>query len=434
MSKNYVDAGSVVQNVLDGKGLKAELTRFNNQNVTLLATETLKYIFVLDSLFKNSGFLKKVKLVRSKILVSVVMVYDLCLGQGKITGGGKIKKLIYSHQNSLKTSLSRIKISCGAVNNEDLIPKEIKNYNQMKIYGKVHKQNLLYSRLKSDELKFDDFIPDLLILDRNAIARNKSLKLLIEEGAIVVQDKSSCFPVFALKKLGFGEGDIIDACAAPGNKSLQLSNSFKKSRIFSFEINSNRFKTLKKRLSIQNTKNVFARNVDFLNVEHTQYSTAKAILIDPSCSGSGTIFRNIDQWVQRKLKTENELRQEMNKYSKLQYKLVCHAMKFPNVDLIIYSTCSVKEEENEKVVKKILQNHEHFGLVKILPKWKRRAFKNYFNWEMMVRVDHIEDETGGFFVAGFVRKKSGNNLDCSKNCIFADEKKIFYKKLRLFDK
>ena len=53
-----------------------------------------------------------------------------------------------------------------------------------------------------------------------------------------------------------------------------------------------------------------------------------------------------------------------------------HAMRFPGVLRISYSTCSIYREENEDVVQKVMPLAEELGfeLAKCLPKWPRRGF------------------------------------------------------------
>ena len=56
-----------------------------------------------------------------------------------------------------------------------------------------------------------------------------------------------------------------------------------------------------------------------------------------------------------------------------QVELVLHAMKFPAVVAVVYSTCSIYQIENEKAVRRILRSQSRFRLVKALPWWQRRG-------------------------------------------------------------
>ena len=71
-----------------------------------------------------------------------------------------------------------------------------------------------------------------------------------------------------------------------------------------------------------------------------------------------------------------EARQQRENLQKLaQFQLACvkHAMAFPSVLRVSYSTCSVNEEENEEVVRRVLEACPDFDLIRALPLWPRRG-------------------------------------------------------------
>ena len=78
-------------------------------------------------------------------------------------------------------------------------------------------------------------------------------------------------------------------------------------------------------------------------------------------------------------------------------------MKFPSVKRIAYSTCSIYEEENELVVKKVLKKNKEFKLVNIAKDWESLKGSKEFlkNGDYCVKTDSINDEIDGFFVAVF---------------------------------
>jgi len=88
-------------------------------------------------------------------------------------------------------------------------------------------------------------------------------------------------------------------------------------------------------------------------------------------------------------------------------------MKFPAVEKIVYSTCSVHPEENERVVSAALRSTEAtaggFRLAPrsaVLPAWSRRGKPGILSdtdTEAVVRCSPGEDLTNGFFVSCFIR-------------------------------
>jgi putative methyltransferase len=81
----------------------------------------------------------------------------------------------------------------------------------------------------------------------------------------------------------------VDATAAPGNKTLQLSEFI--GEVLSFERDHNRFGVLKRRVhECKASRNVTVINEDFLDSDPSANENLQDIdivLCDPSCSGSG---------------------------------------------------------------------------------------------------------------------------------------------------
>jgi len=164
-----------------------------------------------------------------------------------------------------------------------------------------------------------------------------------------------------------------------------------------------------------------------VDVNDAKYRNVRSILLDPSCSGSGTVQNRGDALMEYALKDgydsdngegeENDLEEEQTRkkrvmsLQKFQIDALSHAMRFPGVLRISYSTCSIYQEENEDVVQKVIPLAKELGfeLAKCLPKWPRRGFTEVLgktNAAKVVRVNPFEgDDCEGFFIAVFQRKK-----------------------------
>lgn len=176
-------------------------------------------------------------------------------------------------------------------------------------------------------LKVDELVPDLLALPPNhELSSNEAYA----HGKLIIQDKASCFPaLLLLSKESRSGGDIIDACAAPGNKTTHLAallqnarqqrlmikqeqqprddkmrlnsepRAKKPQKIFAFERDPKRTITLRKMVSWAGAgQHVSIKGgTDFLKVDpkDKNFARVKVILLDPSCSGSGIVGRDDDE-------------------------------------------------------------------------------------------------------------------------------------------
>ena len=109
------------------------------------------------------------------------------------------------------------------------------------------------------------------------------------------------------------------------------------------------------------------------------YKNVKYVLLDPSCSGSGIVGR-LDHLLNELNDSSTAEEQEeldssrLQSLAEFQKKAILHAFTFPNVKKVVYSTCSKHHDENEDVVKYILDYQKEFGLEKgVFPSWTRRG-------------------------------------------------------------
>jgi len=133
----------------------------------------------------------------------------------------------------------------------------------------------------------DPHVPNLLFFPKQLQLKGFAP---FEDGRLIAQDKASCLPAYVL--LG-GLADtlqtdleVVDATAAPGNKTTHLSALLSTSgRITALERDKFRFRTLQKMVSQAGCKNVKTIKTDFLSIppDDEAYSKVSHILLDPSC-------------------------------------------------------------------------------------------------------------------------------------------------------
>ena len=167
------------------------------------------------------------------------------------------------------------------------------------------------------------------------------------EGMFIVQDPATAGAV-ELMQVVPGES-VLDACAAPGGKTVQLF--WRGAHVTACEVNPAR----RSRLTA-NLVRVGAGDVKVVPVLEGLGDFDK-VLVDAPCSNTGVLRRRPDarwNWSQDKLAA----------LVKLQATILDRAAAFvvPGGRLV-YSTCSLEPEENEKQVADFLARHPGFALV-----------------------------------------------------------------------
>lgn len=178
---------------------------------------------------------------------------------------------------------------------------------------------------------------------------------MYKNGEIYLQSLSSMIPPIVVDPK---EGEnILDMAAAPGGKTTQMAcMSDNKSMITACEKNKIRAKRLKYNLEKQGTSRVTVMFKDARRLD--DFFSFDKILLDAPCSGSGTLDLNNDNV--EKIFTEELIDRSV----KTQKELIKKAVKVLKVNgELIYSTCSVLKEENEKIVEEILKS----GNIEIIP-------------------------------------------------------------------
>lgn len=165
------------------------------------------------------------------------------------------------------------------------------------------------------------------------------------EGAWWVQDYSASLPVQLLGDLT-GK-TVIDLCAAPGGKTLQLAAAGAK--VIAIDRAEGRMERVQQNLDRTNLKAILIIK-DALDFDIRD--PADIILLDAPCSATGTIRRHPDiPWS----KSEDDIAAMVT----LQQKLIDKALTMINPGgMVVYCTCSLQREEGEAQIKNALNRHE----------------------------------------------------------------------------
>lgn len=178
---------------------------------------------------------------------------------------------------------------------------------------------------------------------------------LYEEGKIYFQSLSSMIPVLVLATNA--DENVLDMAAAPGGKTTQMfAEADGKVLITACEKNKIRAERLKYNLEKQGASRVNVMMQDARKLD--DFFSFDKVLLDAPCSGSGTLFLEdekqiktfTNELVKRSITTQKEMLQKALKVLKVGHEMV-------------YSTCSILREENEKQLESLLAQ----GRIEIIP-------------------------------------------------------------------
>ncbi|RMY68813.1 hypothetical protein D0863_06857 [Hortaea werneckii] len=443
------EQASVKSLVFSKKGWKSD-----PKTLFALSTEAAKWSEVLSEALEKSGILGVEKQLTPEL--ALVLTHDLFLSKKGIAlpASHGLYTSVSKHKVRLSAELTKARLRRGCASLDQLRTKidalssnistdGESNGTAVAKYPRWVRINTIKTSLQSQldttfadysrsntvrgtlsggnekRLHIDKHIPNLLAISPNIdLTTTKAYK----SGQIILQDKASCFPAYLLNP-GSSEGDVIDACAAPGNKTTHLAailaeKDNQNAKVIACEKNDLRSQTLTKMTKLaggEKSITVKAKQ-DFMRLDPSakEFRNVTALLLDPSCSGSGIVGRDgggltvhlptststdngksssSSRGKKRKRQTDKPspqqnptpaptiptsaleeqeeqaleeqgsasnstttLQTRLTNLSTFQLRLLQHAMAFPSARKISYSTCSVHFQENENVVLRALRS------------------------------------------------------------------------------
>ena len=178
------------------------------------------------------------------------------------------------------------------------------------------------------------------------------------EGEFIVQDPGT---QLAIELMDAKRGErILDACAAPGGKTIQLA--WRDAKVTACEVNPKRRRRLVENLERVGVMSGSSRvevidSLELFNPSTLQPSNFSKILVDAPCSNTGVLRRRPDarwNWSEEKLKELVKLQAEI---------LDQVAPLVAPGGSIVYSTCSNEPEENLEQVRAFTRRHQDFHIV-----------------------------------------------------------------------
>ncbi|WP_341744416.1 RsmB/NOP family class I SAM-dependent RNA methyltransferase [Azonexus hydrophilus] len=230
--------------------------------------------------------------------------------------------------------------------------------------------------------------------DKPALAKHP----LFLGGAFEVQDEGSQL-LGLLVEAKRGEM-VVDFCAGAGGKTLLLGAQMRNTgRLYALDVSERRLSKLKPRLARSGLSNVHPVRIEHERDQKVKRMAGKVdrVLVDAPCSGLGTLRRNPDlKW-----------RQDAASIAELTAKqtniLAAAATLLRPGGRLVYATCSLLAEENERIVDAFLAAHPAFRLVPAEQVLARQGVA--VSGDMLHLLPHLHD-TDGFFAA-VLEKQNG---------------------------
>ncbi|GAV59712.1 Nol1_Nop2_Fmu domain-containing protein [Cephalotus follicularis] len=410
------EAAKVLRSVLQGDARRQAVASIkslvyspsvrNKKATFALVCQTLKHLPIIKDVFQGANILNA-KWKRNEELMYII-AYDILFGL-VITLAGDAEKFLMLRKDALQSALAQLLVRKKVKRVEDLVvlyqTPDVSKPRYVRVNTlKLEVDSALLELGEKYMVQKDDMVPDLLILPPGCDLHNHPLVI---NGSVFMQGKASSMVAAALSPEPGWE--VLDACSAPGNKTIHLAALMDgKGKVIACELNKDRVKRLKDTIRLSGAANIEVLHRDFLslNPKDPAYAKVRAILLDPSCSGSGTVAQRLDHLLPSYASGHDEIDiRRLNKLAAFQRKALAHALSFPAVERVVYSTCSIHQIENEDVVNSVLALAASCGfhLASPFPLWHRRGLPVFEGAEHVLRTDPVEDKEG-FFVALFVRR------------------------------
>lgn len=306
----------------------------------------------------------------------------------------KDKVRYYAIKYSAPQELTKLWLeSYGEENTAELLkalngrPKICARVNTLRTNKKALIEELAKHNVSAEEIPF---LENAITLENTgSIERLQSYK----KGLFHIQDASSqlCVDLLSPKPREI----MLDVCSAPGGKSFTSAQYMSdRGKIFSCDLYDHKLKLIKDNARRLGINSIVTLKRDGASSE-VPLPIADKILCDVPCSGLGILSRKPEIRYKDNLITDD--------LPELQYKILCKSAEYlANGGRLVYSTCTLNPEENNKNAKRFLDEHTDFYGVKIkLPETIKRAFEEK-DYELTL-MPHTAG-TDGFYIAVFGKK------------------------------
>ena len=389
-----LDIVNLLDEIQNGKYSNIQMNYYFSQNeyskkerefITNIINITLKNLIFVDYMLGQTVRNIQKRKIKQLLRISAAQILFMDSDNaGVVYEAGEISKIINKHQtgfvNATLQSIIKNKEEIINAMPEDKKEGIVHSYPQwfvnklktdypddytgiMKAYKERSYLSVRYNRKKLSKDDFEKILSEIkskILFSADEVYYLSNGNILATDeykrGDIIIQDASS---YIAVKNLGVTEEDILlDACAAPGGKSLAILQTFSPKLLLATDIHEHKIEVMKKMKEKYGYDNFEVKLNDATKIENLNMKFDK-ILLDVPCSGLGVLRKKPE-------KIYNMTSDDIKNLKKLQKKIFDSAYACLNDDgIILYSTCTFTENENTNNLKYFLEKYDNLKVEEI---------------------------------------------------------------------
>ena len=213
----------------------------------------------------------------------------------------------------------------------------------------------------------------------------------LKRGWVYVQDEAAqMVSLFADPKPGTR---IVDYCSAPGGKITHLAELVRnRAELIALDVDAKRLGRVR-----ENCKRLGLHGISVMKIlpgieEKLAKKPAQLVLVDAPCSGMGIIRRHPDlKWKKTKA--------DVQRLSSIQQDILERSCRLVAPGgVLVYSTCTILDQENSNVIRRFLKRHPDFEIDKSLFR-EEEIWRRFITPEGFLFTFPPQTDTDGFFAA-----------------------------------
>jgi len=408
-----LDIVNLLDEIQNGKYSNIQLNYYFSKNnytkkekmfITNVINIVIKNLIYIDYLIGKSVRNVKKRKIKQLLRISVAQLFFMESDNvGVIFEAGEIAKILNAHQAGFVNATLQTILKNKEKFDEE-IPKDnresiVLSYpqwfvNKMKIdypndylemlksYKKRSYLSVRFDKNKITSEKFQELLKNIktdVLFSVGEVYYLSNANIfdteIYKNGDVVIQDASS---YLAVRNLDVKDGEtVLDACSAPGGKSLAILQLFNPKKLISTDIHEHKVKILNELKNKYGYSNFEVKLNDAAQIENLNTKFDK-ILLDMPCSGLGVLRKKPEKIYEL---TSNDIKS----LKKLQKKIFESAYKcLKSGGEMVYSTCTFSKNENTNNIQYFLEKYEDLEILEVgIPE----------------NIETVRDEFGGVYIS-----------------------------------